>query len=648
MADTDVAKIGVKLTVDGAEEAGKKIDDVGKKGKKTEGSLKDLSKSANKTGGPFRAMRGSMQQVSWQLQDVAVQSQMGTDKLMILGQQGPQLASVFGPGGAVVGALIAFGSVLAGVVINSLGGTSQELKALEEQTKQNANAFDDLTEAQQGAIRIDTIKKIEAQKKLLKQFTHELETASQRIAVISMEGAGGLDISETAEEFANRLVGIQANADTANQMIGLYQDSIDDLRTDTEKLIDKLKEQERVTAKTTEQIIKSSEAYEKATPKQKEEILLRAQNIETLKREKLAKDEAIAVDKKAAEEKALFIANLDKQHNLMKLTGEDLYIYQANQAGATDTDRDAIVAKIRLNAETKEQIRLAADAAKKKEKADDDAAKVKLKAEQDAKELAKNAAQRGLDSITQLALQHEAERIQLADDLAKELITQQTHDEALKGQARETAAALAEIDKKSAEDKQAITDAKLQIDQQVLSSAAGIVGQLAGIAEEGSREAKILFAMQKALAIAQIIVATEVAAQAAAAQAALLGGPVAWYATQGMIRAMGYASAGIVAGTAIAGGRALGGQVRGGESYLVGERGPELLTMGTSGRIATNENLKNAVGGDNNNTSNVVNVNFSVQANDTAGFDRLLQSRRGQIVGMINQAVNNRGRASIV
>ena len=169
MADTDVAKIGVKLTVDGAEEAGKKIDDVGKKGKKTEGSLKDLSKSANKTGGPFRAMRGSMQQVSWQLQDVAVQSQMGTDKLMILGQQGPQLASVFGPGGAVVGALIAFGSVLAGVVINSLGGTSQELKALEEQTKQNADAFDDLTEAQQRVITIDTIKKIEAQKKLLKE-----------------------------------------------------------------------------------------------------------------------------------------------------------------------------------------------------------------------------------------------------------------------------------------------------------------------------------------------------------------------------------------------------------------------------------------------------------------------------------------------
>jgi len=37
--------------------------------------------------------------------------------------------------------------------------------------------------------------------------------------------------------------------------------------------------------------------------------------------------------------------------------------------------------------------------------------------------------------------------------------------------------------------------------------------------------------------------------------------------------------------------RALGGQVRGGESYLVGERGPELLHMGTSGRVVPNDNI---------------------------------------------------------
>ena len=44
-------------------------------------------------------------------------------------------------------------------------------------------------------------------------------------------------------------------------------------------------------------------------------------------------------------------------------------------------------------------------------------------------------------------------------------------------------------------------------------------------------------------------------------------------------------------------GRALGGQVRAGESYVVGERGPEVLTMGSSGRIATNESLRGGGGG---------------------------------------------------
>jgi hypothetical protein len=39
-------------------------------------------------------------------------------------------------------------------------------------------------------------------------------------------------------------------------------------------------------------------------------------------------------------------------------------------------------------------------------------------------------------------------------------------------------------------------------------------------------------------------------------------------------------------------GRALGGQVRAGESYIVGERGPELLTMGAGGRITPNEMLR--------------------------------------------------------
>ena len=40
-------------------------------------------------------------------------------------------------------------------------------------------------------------------------------------------------------------------------------------------------------------------------------------------------------------------------------------------------------------------------------------------------------------------------------------------------------------------------------------------------------------------------------------------------------------------------------------------------------------------------------VTINIMANDTRGFDQLLQSRRGQIIGMINQAMNNKGAASL-
>ena len=101
---------------------------------------------------------------------------------------------------------------------------------------------------------------------------------------------------------------------------------------------------------------------------------------------------------------------------------------------------------------------------------------------------------------------------------------------------------------------------------------------------------------------------------------------------------------GLQAATQSMAGRALGGQVRAGESYVVGERGPEILTMGGSGRITPNE----AIGSQPQVVSRTANVSFTIQANDTTGFDQLLSARRGQIVSMINQALNDQGKAALV
>ena len=88
-------------------------------------------------------------------------------------------------------------------------------------------------------------------------------------------------------------------------------------------------------------------------------------------------------------------------------------------------------------------------------------------------------------------------------------------------------------------------------------------------------------------------------------------------------------------------GRALGGQVRPGESYMVGERGPEILTMGSNGgSITPNEAIRNQTEQTVNKTAN---VSFNIQANDTQGFDELLVQRRGLIISVINEALNDQG-----
>ena len=79
----------------------------------------------------MRGLSGVAGQIGFQLQDIAVQAQIGTSALVILGQQGSQVASVFGPTGAIVGAIIAVGSALLGMATAS--GTAGE--SIEELAK---------------------------------------------------------------------------------------------------------------------------------------------------------------------------------------------------------------------------------------------------------------------------------------------------------------------------------------------------------------------------------------------------------------------------------------------------------------------------------------------------------------------------------
>jgi hypothetical protein len=61
---------------------------------------------------PGGGSRLAMGNVGMQVQDIAVQAQMGTSALTIMAQQGSQLASIFGPTGMIVGGAVAVGGAL--------------------------------------------------------------------------------------------------------------------------------------------------------------------------------------------------------------------------------------------------------------------------------------------------------------------------------------------------------------------------------------------------------------------------------------------------------------------------------------------------------------------------------------------------------
>jgi tape measure domain-containing protein len=188
--------------------------------------------------------------------------------------------------------------------------------------------------------------------------------------------------------------------------------------------------------------------------------------------------------------------------------------------------------------------------------------------------------------------------------------------------------------------------AKTTMQQSQMVVQGGIVGiqgglsMLSGFLEQAGKNNKKAFEAQKAVAIAQTIISTYQAATQAFAAMSLIPfiGPMLGFAAAATIVAAGFANVNAIKAQQYSG-RALGGPVMGGTPYMVGENGPELFTPNTTGNITRNQDL----GG-----SSPTNINFTIVANDTQGFDQLLSSRKGVIQQIISDAMLERGQRSIV
>ena len=112
--------------------------------------------ASQKATSAFKFQKGGMQQLGFQIQDVAVMSQFGADKLLILGTQGSQIAGIFGPGGALFGAVIAISAAIGGVLVKSMeaaSGAAKKLpKELGKRLEEIKARFDEVDEASRSAF----------------------------------------------------------------------------------------------------------------------------------------------------------------------------------------------------------------------------------------------------------------------------------------------------------------------------------------------------------------------------------------------------------------------------------------------------------------------------------------------------------------
>ena len=240
------------------------------------------------------------------------------------------------------------------------------------------------------------------------------------------------------------------------------------------------------------------------------------------------------------------------------------------------------------------------------------------------------------DPVEKIRLEEEAKLAAQQAAYDQQLISLETFEQAK-----------AAIIAKSAADQQAIQDANNVMSVQLMGKMTDdVLGILQKSGKERTALGKALFLATKALAVAEIIMNTEVAATKAGAQLGVFGIPMAT-----MIRAQGYASAGMVAGMAVAdvAGRAYGGPVSADSLYRVNERGaPEMYTAsnGTQYMLPTANGqvtAANKIGGATDVQWNIVINNTATGTMASASVDQQSRTVQIAVTEVAQQISNNSG-----
>ena len=149
--------------------------------------------------------------------------------------------------------------------------------------------------------------------------------------------------------------------------------------------------------------------------------------------------------------------------------------------------------------------------------------------------------------------------------------------------------------------------------------------------QEGAKHNKALFRINQAMNIAEAIMNTATGVTSALKLGPIIGPPLAL-----AIGAMGAVQVATIAAQQPP--AQFGGVRVANQPFLVGEQGPELFTPATAGTVTPNHQLESAP----------THIVFNINTVDAKGFGALLDTRKAQIVNMINSARNQKGQSNIV
>jgi hypothetical protein len=570
----------------------------------------------------LRFMRGGFGQVGYQIQDMAVQAQMGTNSMIILGQQGSQVASLFGPGGAMIGAVLAVVAALSTVLIPNLFGASKAMKKVTDEQKTLIDTFNELD----GILKAFGLKAATDEVKIYdkviadsKKNIAELSESKLLLNRIESDGAAQTEASTNRRKAAFQRINKEINQERVNIAIAEKQRMSLSLATDgftasSQKLIDKLVSSIATLGMNEQELARFEAEQTHANQAVVDSIVALSEAEAAAKKKKKADEEAAQAIKDNQKAVNDMKDSLAEEILMFGKSAAEIAVRAAELKKATPAEQEAI----RLLAEHKQELidkdkadKKAAETAIENKKSLDDmvlsladelaqvnmsatairvynAAKlganeitveaIRLMGEElAAQELLKTKREDAAKSFADLQISSMQELESPADKIQREyeekiakIVEYEALANAVQAEAdAERLAAQKIFTDKSIKLHDDIVAAQLAATSSVLSSFQGQISGMAGFLEEGSAIGKAFYVAQQAMAAGMAIIKGYEAAMSIKASMAMMGpvGIAASPALEAAAISMGYVTAAMIAGQTLAsfeGGGHVGGRSRSG------------------------------------------------------------------------------------